>query len=338
MLQKTRCWPVNIFKDMELKQYQAGDEGAILELFQKAFGKPLSPEYWNWRFGNNPFLPDPMIHLMWEGETMAGHYGVSAIEMCIDGQVYLASLSGTTMTHPEFEGKGIFSSLASTLYERVAAEHGIHGVLGFPNKNSHYGLVKKIHWKDVSIVPSFSIQGAKLENREVEGLELIGRFEGEHITFIREMIDALGFSVFVNRSETYMNWRYINCPVNEYQCFEYRAAGKLAGIIITKSFTSFDKPGAFEVDILEVFCAPELDVIREMLTGVKQFYAAQGTDFVQMNAWISLFDARHLVMERLGFSIGMPLTFMCSKVFIPGTEQVYDFRNWYISMGDSDVY
>ncbi len=323
---------------MELKQYQAGEEAEILDLFQKSFGKPLSPAYWNWRFGNNPFLPNPMIHLMWEGDVLAGHYGVSAIEMSIGGKVYLSSLSGTTMTHPDFEGKGIFSRLATTLYERIAAEHGINGVLGFPNRNSHYGLVKKIEWKDVSIVPSFSIYSEKLESRKVDGLELIGRFGKEHIDFIRQTIDALGFSVFVNRSEVYMNWRYIDCPINDYQCFEYRQNGSLAGIIITKSFPSFETQGAFEVDILEVFCAPDLETIREMLTGVKQYYTAQGTAFNKMNAWISLMDARHLVMERIGFFVGTPLTFMCSKVFIPGTEQVYDFRNWYISMGDSDVY
>ena len=279
-----------------------------------------------------------MINLMWEGGSLVGHYSVSAIELSINTNICKASLSGTTMTHPDFKGKGIFSSLALFLYERIASEHDVNCVLGFPNNNSHYGLIKKSNWRDVGIIPTLSLDSSRLENIKVNGLHRFSSFSEDHADFVRETIISLGFRVFVNRSVAYLNWRYRDCPVNDYQCFEYIKNGEILGIIVAKTFASLAKPGYTEVDIVEMFCGPHLPVIRDMLTGVKSYFIEGGIAFFRLNAWISLLDARHLQMERMGFLIGTPLTYMCSKDFTQCTEQIYDFQNWYISMGDSDVY
>ncbi len=321
-----------------MKSYRPGDETEILELFLKAFGKPLSYQFWQWRFANNPFVTRPMISLMWEEETPAGHYAVSGTEICIDGEVHPFSLSGTTMTAPGYEGKGIFSTLALNLYDRVAKDYGIAGVMGFPNHKSHYALIKKIHWKDVNMLTNFSIPGIKAGVREIPGMRLITRFEQRHADFIYQSIGELGFSVFVNRSAAYLNWRYLDCPVQEYDCFEYIDKKEIKGIIVTKSFDSFQYPGHKEVDMMEMFCEPEECVIKDLLGGAGYFYTSKQVNILQINTWISIMDARHLIMEKLGFTNGAPLTFFCTKSFVPGTDQIYDYRNWYLSLGDSDVF
>jgi len=323
---------------MNTEKYKEGDEVHILDLFQKSFKKSLSPDFWNWRFGQNPFLADPMINLMWDGDVLAGHYAVSATEMIIEGQKYLTCLSGTTMTHPDYEGKGIFSSLALSLYDRVAADHHVHAVLGYPNKNSHYGLVKKILWKDLCVVPTLSIASGRIKESESSALSLIVRFTAEHEDFVTQTINDLGFSVFTNRSAKYLNWRYIDNPVNEYFCFEYRKEGILKGIVISKAFLSFDQSGEWELDLVELFTESDVGVIALLLEGLGSFYKGRIPGYIKMNIWISLFDLRYLLLERLGFSPGAPLTYMCSKAFLPGIDAVYDARNWYLAMGDSDVY
>ena len=323
---------------MEMKSYRPGDETEILELFLKAFRKPLSHGFWQWRFEKNPFVLKPMISLMWENEILAGHYAVSGTELSIDGKIHLFSLSGTTMTSPGFEGKGIFSSLALDLYDRVANDPGVTGVMGFPNQKSHYALVKKIHWKDLNILTNFSISGTKAGMRQVPGMQLISRFDQRHADFIHQAISDLGFSVFVNRSAAYLNWRYLDCPVQDYDCFEYISNNEIKGIIVTKSFDSFQHAGHKEADILEIFCAPQEDVIKDLLAGAGYFYASREVHIFQMNSWISIMDARHLLMEKLGFVNGGPLTFFCTKSFISGADQIYDYRNWYLSLGDSDVF
>lgn len=321
-----------------MKSYRPGDETEILELFLKAFRKPLSYSFWQWRFEKNPFVLKPMISLMWEKEILAGHYAVSGTEISIDGKIHLFSLSGTTMTSPGFEGKGIFSSLALDLYDRIAKDPCVTGVMGFPNQKSHYALVKKIHWKDVNILTNFSISGVKAGLRTIPGMQLITRFDERHADFIDQSIGDLGFSVFVNRSDAYLNWRYLDCPVQDYDCFEYVDNNEIKGIIITKSFDSFQQAAHKEADLMEIFCAPDEEIIKDLLAGVGYFYTSKGISILQINTWISIMDARYLIMEKLGFSNSAPLTFFCAKSFIPGTDQVYDYRNWYLSPGDSDVF
>ena len=323
---------------MELKRYKEGDEEQILELFELAFKKKLSKDFWLWRFKNNPFLEPEMINLMWKDDVLAGHYAVSALEMVVDDKEVLASLSGTTMTHPSFQGKGIFSTLSLELYDRINGEHGVHLVLGFPNKNSHYGLVKKIEWKDVAIVPNLSLSTGNLKKTELQtSSRIIETFEESHSGYIKNTISELGFSVSVNRSTKYLNWRYTNCPINDYSCLEISENGSCVGVVISKIFQP-DPPTDPEIDIVELFCAPDLKLLQEILIHVDNNYSEKGLTDSNLNLWMSLFDPRHLLMERLGFAPGMPLTYMCTKEFTEGFGKVADYRNWYISMGDSDIF
>ncbi|MDX1761040.1 MAG: GNAT family N-acetyltransferase [Christiangramia sp.] len=323
---------------MEIRKYKAGDEEHILELFELAFSKKLTKEFWLWRFKNNPFLDTEMINLMWEEDILAGHYAVSAIEIIVDHKKVLASLSGTTMTHPSFQGKGIFSSLSNALYKRVRDELGVNMVFGFPNKNSHYGLVKKLGWKDVAVIPNFSLNINDLKKVEsTTTMRIIESFETRHSDFISRTITDLGFSVYVNRSEKYLNWRYQDCPINDYSCFEILKDGTCVGIAITKIFIPGPSSNP-EVDIVELFCAADLKMLQEVLMHINHFYSKQGLADSNLNLWMSLFDPRHLLLERLGFSLGMPLTYMGAKEFTKGFDMVSEYKNWYISMGDSDIF
>ncbi|RYD75429.1 MAG: GNAT family N-acetyltransferase [Sphingobacteriales bacterium] len=323
---------------MEIKYYEPGDEREIISLFSKAFHKSLSFDYWQWRFANNPFLKKPLISLMWEKGILAGHYAVSGIELNIADQTQSFSLSGTTMTCPGFEGKGIFPALAADVYARAVQTHGVSGVMGFPNNKSHYALVKKIQWNDINIIPGFSIDSARIDDVQIINIHKISRFDNHHAEFIKKTIYGLGFSVFVNRSASYLNWRYIDCPVNEYTCLQLMAGDKLAGILITKTFDSFVEAGTKDVDILELVSAPDINILQSMLKGLKKFYNERNVAFRRINIWMPIHDPRHLLCEKLGFMIGAPLTFFCAKAFVTDIDAIYNYRNWYLSLGDSDVF
>ena len=93
----------------------------------------MSLDFWNWRFRENPFSDKEMISLMWDNDTLAGHYAVSPAAMIFDQQPALTALSMTTMTHPEYGGRGIFTQLANHLYDEIYREHQVKMVWGFPN-------------------------------------------------------------------------------------------------------------------------------------------------------------------------------------------------------------
>lgn len=324
---------------MEVLRYKKGDEAKILELFELAFKKNLSTEFWNWRFKDNPFGKELMINLMWEGDVLAGHYAVSAIELSIEGITVSASLSGTTMTHPNFQGRGIFSDLANSLYERIYKEDNVALVYGFPNNNSHYGLVKNINWQDVGIICNFSrhlVVSSVQQNFSDYKVFQIEKFTKVHQGFIRDTIKNLGFGIAVNRSTEYLNWRYNDCPINEYYSLEIKNNDELAGIIIFKIFEA--KEASTQIDIMEFFCSSDFKIIDQILDLVINFLATKGFTEITFNMWLSLFDPRHLLFEKLSFKISTPLTYMCAKPFSDEFADITNIKSWYISMGDSDVY
>lgn len=59
---------------------------------------------------------------------------------------YHTGLSGTTMTHPEYRGKGLFPVLARSTYARMKAAN-MAMVWGFPNAMSHRGFVRNLNWE-----------------------------------------------------------------------------------------------------------------------------------------------------------------------------------------------
>ena len=126
---------------MEIRGYQAGDEEKIYELFKMAFKKEIVPDFWKWRFLDNPFHKEPFIDLMWDGDTLAGHYAVSPIGMKVNGESVLTALSMTTMTNPNYGGQGIFPKLADSIYKKLT-DVNVQYVWGFPNMNSHYSFIK----------------------------------------------------------------------------------------------------------------------------------------------------------------------------------------------------
>jgi hypothetical protein len=138
-----------------IRDYAEGDEGAIVELFERVFGRTMgrseSAEHWHWEFTRNP-TPPATIELVWDGDTLVGQYAVSPRRVWFCGGELLAALSLDTMTHPDYGRQGIFSASAEACYARMI-ERGFAFVYGFPNANSIHGFEKYLRWKTVMPTP-----------------------------------------------------------------------------------------------------------------------------------------------------------------------------------------
>lgn len=124
------------FDDKALAGYSA--------LFAACFpdsGK-FTRDYLAWLYVNNPdgraFGFDA-----WDGEVLAAHYVCIPAQVCIEGRTVRVLLSLNTATHPQFQGKGLFTKLAAMTYDAAAAT-GYAGVYGVANANSTPGFVRKL--------------------------------------------------------------------------------------------------------------------------------------------------------------------------------------------------
>lgn len=125
----------------------------LLELVRLGLGAgsvPRTREFWNWKHVDNPFGPSYALAAEADGRLvglrmflrwrfLAGEREIAAVR-AVD-----------TVTHPDWQGRGIFTRLTLTLLERVERD-GVAFVFNTPNRASRAGYLK-MGWRDVGRVP-----------------------------------------------------------------------------------------------------------------------------------------------------------------------------------------
>ncbi len=317
---------------MEIKNYSAGDEEKIFELFELAFSKKMSFKYWNWRFIQNPYSK-PMIKLMWDNDLLVGHYAVSPNNLNYFDEIILAALSMTTMTHPYYSGKGIFGTLAESLYGDYSANENLKAVWGFPNNNSHYGFIKNLNWKNLELFPSFSLSTQSFKPTKNILFKSFKNFNSNHINAIDKT--NKNYTIYLKRNLEYLNWRYSQNPINNYDHFEYEN-NENSFFVVTKKFNSFSDSTKQEIDVLELFIPNDFEIIHTCISNILEYY--NDKNISKINLWLPLNDPKHILFEKAGFVQNLPITYSGIVVLDDKYSKLSNNNHWYISMGDSDIY
>ncbi|MCC2971151.1 GNAT family N-acetyltransferase [Massilia sp. IC2-476] len=102
----------------------------------------FTPAYLDWLYVANPDGA-AVGYDAWDGERLAAHYVCVPARAWIEGQEVRVLLSLNTATHPDYQGKGLFTKLAAMTYE-AGLENGFDGCYGVANANSTPGFVRKL--------------------------------------------------------------------------------------------------------------------------------------------------------------------------------------------------
>ena len=89
----------------------------------------------------------------WEAGRLAAHYACVPAHVHALGAPRRALLSLNTATHPEFQGRGLFTKLADHTYAAAAAS-GFELVYGAANASSTPGFVRKLGFQLVAPLDS----------------------------------------------------------------------------------------------------------------------------------------------------------------------------------------
>jgi len=115
--------------------------GALFDACFPGAGK-FTPAYLTWLYAANPDGPAVGMDA-WDGERLAAHYVCIPARAWVEGREAPVLLSLNTATHPDYQGKGLFTRLAAATFEAGAAA-GFDGVYGVANANSTPGFVRKL--------------------------------------------------------------------------------------------------------------------------------------------------------------------------------------------------
>lgn len=131
--------------DVERCRFADTDLQAYARLFAACFPtatKLHDVAYLRWLYTANP-LGEAVGFNAIEHGRLAAHYICTRARVAFDGRPVDALLSLNTATHPDFQGRGLFTRLAEATYE-AGAQDGASFVYGVANANSTPGFLRKL--------------------------------------------------------------------------------------------------------------------------------------------------------------------------------------------------
>src|ERR1700674_4101384 len=97
--------------ELQIREYRDADEAAVLELLQASLGWVPDTQYgrfFAWKHRQNPFGRSPAWVAV-DGERIAGFRIFLRWEFTRGGDVVRAVRAVDTATHPDYQGRGVFS-------------------------------------------------------------------------------------------------------------------------------------------------------------------------------------------------------------------------------------
>jgi GNAT superfamily N-acetyltransferase len=123
------------------------------DLYRVCFDRHVGPKYFRWKYCDNPagsFVGFEAVH---KGKTIAS-YGVIPEPWIIGGQRVTGWQSMDTMTHPDYQRRGLFIKLAKRTYEELAKVDPDHFIFGVPGPMSVRGFLDKLSWYNTGEYPA----------------------------------------------------------------------------------------------------------------------------------------------------------------------------------------
>ncbi|HQW87109.1 MAG TPA: GNAT family N-acetyltransferase [Flavobacteriales bacterium] len=136
----------------ELRPLDLSDAGLapVTDLLRTVFPEAghFTPEVLRWQYVHNPDGAAVGFNA-WAGGTLAAHYVTIPLRAVVHGVEEPGLLSLNTATHPQHQGKGLFTRLAEATYAAGAAQ-GRGFVVGVANANSTPGFTRKLGFQLVA--------------------------------------------------------------------------------------------------------------------------------------------------------------------------------------------
>lgn len=317
-----------IIKGLDIRPWRPGDEHDICALFESSFGRTMGLEFWRWRFAMHP-AGDPLVMLAWDGDQLVAHYGASQAPLLVDNEVVRSALSMTTMTQPDYRGRGLVELLGEALYARLAAD-GFAAAWGFPNAMINATRRRKLSWDPVCDVatlsmPVTSLREAKADpHLQVNRLDKVDRRFGELTRSISRPDEICGL-----RDADVLAWRIDQNPMNHYTRWVIEEGPDLTGYAITKTY------GQSDMDIVDL-CAVGARQTASLLSAIGG--AAKSKGVKQLNTWVLPNAPTRIAVERFGFAVTAPVTYLGGRALNNAIGDLTDSRRWRVSMLESDLY
>ena len=257
---------------MNIKNFQNEYKKGVFDLFEKVFQKKLTNDFWEWRYN---YFGDPIQQIMKEKDKVVGHYLLHPIILEFDEWKKKCLFSMTTMTDPDFAGRGIMTKLATEVYKRGTNEL-YNLVFLFANKNSRYMFTKKLRFKELAVIKELTLDYRKQKTNGVGEIIQIDEFD-KQFDYFYEMHKKDLPKIRIPRISNYLNWRFIKNPSVEYYCYKIEDNTKLVGYFVLSKYNK-------KCQIVDFFIEEDEKYFAQMIKTVFSFCKNKNCETISL--WI----------------------------------------------------
>lgn len=258
-----------VIEGVTTRPFRDDDEEEVLRLLTVALGAgpagERSPAFFRWKHLDNPFGRSYMVVAEAEGRIV-GLRAFLRWRLRAGERLFAAVRAVDTATHPDHQGRGIFSMLTRQALEDLAGEAAF--VFNTPNASSLPGYLK-MGWLTVGQVP------VRVQVRKpIRFLRSLGSFGGaveaasvgqpptvsapsaaaglEDADGLGELLETTSVDQRLStpRDVSYLRWRYGAAPHLGYHSVRIERRGRLDGMAI---FRVRRRGSSWECSIAELF-------------------------------------------------------------------------------------
>ncbi len=352
------------------RKYQIGDEKGLNLLAKDIWGFEFSEDYWRWKYLDNP-LRDNYSYVAESDGRVIGFSGCIPWRLFVTGKEVIGAQMTDMMVHPEWRRKNIYFPLNRCTLEDIRRRTDLQ--YGFGNPSSFSIYKKRFKYDGFSPVKMQKILDMKLLLRQ--GLKKIKSTEmyrllrivpkvlaslsgkstnlsasaGKNIVAKRiHQFDArfdefwdknrMVFPITTIRDRQYLEWRYLENPGFSYTILAAEQQDKLTGFAVLRCEK---KNGIDRGMIVDFLVDPEYEASADLiLEESMKFFRSQKVAMV--TAWISSEQSPSCrFLAARGFSADpVEGVMILIKSFTQDLEDAFlrDPENWYLTMGDCEVF
>lgn len=360
---------------VRIRKATLADRDALIELTRVVFaetgaekGAELGPEFWKWQFTRQPVGRTDI----WIGELngqIIVQIPTNVVRLKWGSRELLAAWVIDLMVHPAHRDKSLFIRVGR-FSNKEMSETGISLSLGLPNKKSFPAairfvkhhlvcqvpvLVLPIRWRSLLKrvgIPAWATQILgpmasvghrlmRLPAARAKGIEV------REVSEFPKSIDGLWqrasapHKIISIRDEKYLTWRFCDCPTRSYKILIAESSGDLVGYLV---YRVFEKDGLRMGALMDMLVEPgRRDVLNTLLGNSIAKLRAEGVDAIMT---LMIHDGLYSpALRRFGFAKlperFNPRTFnLVCRELVEGLPQeaATSAKNWFITLGDFDVY
>jgi predicted N-acetyltransferase YhbS len=345
--------------DWSMRKYRDGDEEQIRKLRGLVLSGAKDSQWWKWFYKDNPAGP-ALIWLAEADNEIIGHVAHVPIRMKIGDQEVTGAFGVDSMTHPDYQRRGILKKLQEKIAES-SVEQGlcfsfgaclshimkIYKKLRITEICQQHLFVKITFWGKffnkrfgipcflgnfIGCIWDFMAIRTSTKNSENIEINQIFKFEQNINEFWHKA--SLQKQIMVVRDMEYLNWRYFEKPGDPYKVFIAKREEDVVGYIVFQQGKIEPTAGL----ILDLFTLPDDNIVMEaLIRKAINYFKEKGVLIIY--CFMLPNTQYYPVLKRFGFirrdsDLHFDIDIYNNNI---SKEFVTNPQNWYFVRGDTDV-